>query len=483
MNNQLNLDGQLVESNLLESELESSLLLDDSLNVRSPELQTLELNTKSVDSTNNLDLFADSETETSPLYSTPIALNTGDNELPEDNELPGDNEPEILPDESTDMPVEEPNVPLTETITVGNPEGTQFTFNFAEDTSQEVIDGLAQAGENWSSVLKDDVNINIDFTFEPIDGLLGSILGIANPNFVPIPYTEVNEALTQDITSTTDRTAVDNLPQGESVNYLINNTAENNGSDTPYLDDNGGLNNSNISLTSANAKALGISLEERAAQRGASVEDFTAVLNARYGTEIDPNAPDARPVFNSNANWDFDPSDGITSDASDFVGVVTHELGHALGFFSNAEILDLATVNTVLDIIEISSTEEIQQLIADSGLQPIAEAIDVDRLVSENEYLPSTMDLFRFTLPSVEQGARDFTTNNIDGKFFSIDGGQTEIAPLAEGLIGELNVGGFSHWQDNLGIGILDPTIVPGELGQISDNDLLALDVVGWDVA
>ena len=475
MSNQtLNLDAQLIRSNLLES----GLLSDngfDSIDVP-PELEALALETElgAIDDSN---LFADREVETSPLYSTPLALSTDDSPLPEDNQ------PEILPDESADMATLEPDVPLTKTITVGNPEGTQFTFNFAEDTSQEVIDGVTQAAENWSSVLKDDVDLTIDFRFVPIGELLGGVLAESNPNFIPLPYTEVSEALGENITSLSDRTAVDNLPQGESVNYLINNTAENNGSDTPYLDDNGGLNNANISLTSANAKALGISLEDLAAERELTIEEVTAQLSAIYGTEIDPNAPDASPVFNSNVNWDFDPSDGIASDATDFIGTVTHELGHVLGFFSNAEILDTLTATTVGEILEISSTEEIQQLIADSGLQPIADAIGVDRLLSENEYLPSTMDLFRFTPPSVEQGARDFTTNNIKGKFFSIDGGQTEIAPLAEGLIGELNVGGLSHWQDDLGIGILDPTIVPGELVQISDNDLLALDVVGWDVA
>src|SRR5207253_6605455 len=40
----------------------------------------------------------------------------------------------------------------------------------------------------------------------------------------------------------------------------------------------------------------------------------------------------ARIAFNSNFTFDFDPSDGITSNAIDFDAVATHEIGHALGF-------------------------------------------------------------------------------------------------------------------------------------------------------
>ena len=462
MNQTLTLEERIV------SELTANftdLLTRDSAELELPELELssntdrdLELETDSIQLA-SADLFSDSEVE-SPLYSS-MAIS-------EDNEA----EPVVSPEPMDELIAE---APLTNTITVGNEGGTQFTFNFAEDTPQEVIDGVAQAGENWASVLKDDVDLTIDFTFAPIDAA-GGVLGISMPNFIPYQYSTVNSALATDITSLDDRTAVANLPQGENVNYLVNNTAENNGSDTPYLDSNSGLNNSNISLTSANAKALNIGLEDLAAQSGLSVEEYTAQISAIYGTEIDPNAPDATPIFNSNVNWDFDPSDGIATDAFDFVGVVTHELGHALGFFSNAEILDVTSVLSIGEIAESLGLE-------DSDLVAVLDAVKSDQFISENEYLPTTLDLYRFSSESFEQGARDFTTNNIEGKYFSIDGGQTEIAPLAEGLTGELNTDGLSHWQEGLNIGLMDPAFAPGELGEISETDLLALDVVGWNVA
>ena len=40
-----------------------------------------------------------------------------------------------------------------------------------------------------------------------------------------------------------------------------------------------------------------------------------------------------------------------------------------------------------------------------------------------------------------------------------------------------------SHWKDNLGIGIMDPTVASGVLLSISALDTEAFDVIGWDLA
>lgn len=39
-----------------------------------------------------------------------------------------------------------------------------------------------------------------------------------------------------------------------------------------------------------------------------------------------------------------------------------------------------------------------------------------------------------------------------------------------------------SHWKDNQGLGIMDPTASNGELLQISDLDLLGFDVIGYNI-
>src|SRR4029453_8954702 len=49
----------------------------------------------------------------------------------------------------------------------------------------------------------------------------------------------------------------------------------------------------------------------------------------------DPTTPiDGTLTFNSGVNFDYNPSDGITPGATDFVAVAVHEIGHALGFIS-----------------------------------------------------------------------------------------------------------------------------------------------------
>ena len=420
--------------------------------------------------TDNFDWLENFEIESNPLYSNSSVqsviggANQSSDETNQSEANQSSNEEDRLfnglfaPLAELFTFTEESEVPLTKTVTVGNPEGTQFTFNFAEDTPQEVIDGVKQAGSNWSAVLTDDVDLTIDFIFQPIEG---GLIGQTRPNFLPLEYSAVKEALVEDSTSSDDQTAVANLP-AETVNYLINNTAENNGSDTPYLDDNNGSNNSLINMTRANAKALGFEAEELAIAFGLTPEDGA-------------NLPDANIAFNNEVNWDYDRSNGIAADAYDFVGTVEHELGHALGFWSNADVLNSVSNTKIGGVIEGLATEGIQELVANSGLKSVADSISADRLFSENEYLPTTLDLFRFTPESFVQDARDFTASNIDGKYFSIDGGETEIAAMTEVL-------GLSHWQEGLGIGLMDSSFELGDKTEISDTDLLAFDAIGWDV-
>jgi len=74
-------------------------------------------------------------------------------------------------------------------------------------------------------------------------------------------------------------------------------------------------NNALFAITSANAKAIGI-----------IPGDFPGI--------------DAVITFNSSVSFDFDPSNGITPGTTDFIGVATHEIGHALGFVSGVDTVD-----------------------------------------------------------------------------------------------------------------------------------------------
>jgi hypothetical protein len=298
-----------------------------------------------------------------------------------------------------------------------------LTFNFspAAGTSQQAIDGFTSAGNLWSSIFTDPVTVNVNIN---LTALGAGTLGETGSSYQSYNYSQVYNALKNDRTSANDNTAVNSLSSGSTFNLLLNRTANNPngaGSATPYLDNNGNANNQTIDLTTANAKALGL--------------------------QGNSTSSDASISFSSLFNWDFNRSDGISSGAFDFVGIAAHEIGHALGFMSGVDILD---------------TNSSSQYYNDNQFSYV-----------------SPLDLFRYSTDSKNVGAIDWTADN-RAKYFSIDGGVTKIADFSTGeIFGDSRQAG--HWKDNLGLGILDPTIAPGELLAISENDKRAFDAIGWN--
>ena len=92
---------------------------------------------------------------------------------------------------------------------------------------------------------------------------------------------------------------------------------------------------------------------------------------------------------------------------------------------------------------------------------------------NNDDYILSSMNLFRFSNSSADLDVIDFTTGEAD-KHFSLDGGQTEIAQLStEFYLGD--GGQTSHWKQEEGI-------ASGEIIDISYNDLQLLDAIDWDI-
>ncbi len=150
--------------------------------------------------------------------------------------------------------------------------------------------------------------------------------------------------------------------------------------------------------------------------------------------------------FNSAFTFDFDPSNGITQGSIDFDAVAVHEIGHALGFTTQA------------------------------GNQPATGSARI-----------GIWDLFRFA-PGITQQNFTQTQRSLGAGgapvFYSGITGSPELALST----GATSAGGdgrqTSHWKDDsltgTHIGIMDPTLPSGRRFVVTDNDKAALEIFGY---
>jgi hypothetical protein len=181
--------------------------------------------------------------------------------------------------------------------------------------------------------------------------------------------------------------------------------------------------NGNMSATKAALKALG----------------FTG-LDTNFGVS------DGSITFNSTFAFDYDNSNGITPGMMDFETVAAHEIGHALGFVSAVDVAD----NTI------------------------------DNLTLQ----PTPLDLFRFSDSNDPTTNAEFTNkprNFVPGQSAVFDDVSNEWR-MSTGINGGSDAQQASHWLDNNGIGIMDPTLSIGELSHITTADLRAFDLIGYEI-
>lgn len=140
-------------------------------------------------------------------------------------------------------------------------------------------------------------------------------------------------------------------------------------------------------------------------------------------------ASDGSIEFTSNPRIAFAATRTALTPANyDLIGVAEHEIGHLLGFQS---ALDSGTTSR------------------------------------------TALDLFRYA----GVGAPGFTAGQ--AAYFSTDGGAMDLGGFSVGGSGQYQA---SHWLQGTG-GLLDPAVAMGVTANITGRDVLALDVVGWDVA
>lgn len=301
----------------------------------------------------------------------------------------------------------------------------QMSFQTSSGANAIANQSFQAAANTWGAEFLDNITIFLDFGFITQDERIVSSATSGRDSFL---YSDFRNAVGNDVTTADDTQMFNGLVEGSSFSVYTNQTSEALGAnhELGYLDNDGGLNNTTVSLSTANAKALGL--------RDSHSSTIDGFIN-----------------FNALYDWDFDPSDGIEANHLDFFGTALHEIGHVLGFSSGVDELD-----------------------NNGGGQ-----------FSDDE-LPfvNSLDFLRFSTESEAVGADlDWTSDERD-KYFSIDGGLTNTGGLASAWSKGANYGDgeqASHWAVGSGLGVMTPTTNFGVGNEIFEADLVALDVIGYD--
>ncbi len=304
------------------------------------------------------------------------------------------------------------------------------TFNFTYDpgvTVQQAL-GFEMAGRIWSSYLADPVTLNIHIGMS--SSLPTNVIGGALPGVLANAHTSgFRDRLAQDATSNNDQTAVARF--STSAEFDI------------FVDGHSGTlsaSRSAFNVMRATAKAVGMVSATDATLDGTIVMSTLANSQLQW-------------------NYDFTRSNSAPQGSLDFLSVALHEIGHILGFVSGVDKQGLMS-----------------NVISNDDIQTYAQYI-LDRL-----RFVTPLDAFRVD----SNGARDLTYGSIGGaRGFALQPESGIIAQFSTGKNRNFDGDGYqaSHWKEQANaLGIMDPAVAPRERVSISNLDLQAFDVIGWNL-
>ncbi len=344
-------------------------------------------------------------------------------------------------------------------------------------TGPAIVAGVSAATATWKSIFRDDVTISVkvELDSEATDVDLGMspfTFAAALNKFEEHSYTSVASAMVADAKSGDDSAAVGLLQPGPYLEAITHDTSKS-------LAETGGLSSPELRIGTLAAGVSG----PKAEAKWNSVLRVTSANSKALGLPVTSDGkPDIRLVLNDESVpvFDFDRGDGIGPGTFfDFQAIATHEIGHGMGFQSGVDDVDYAGIG---------------------GIPPSA-APDNPHDLSD-EAIFSVLDLFRTNLdtrpPGIPLGqpASGFVLDWRFGppagpfskSFFSLDGSAIDPPmkiPFATGaFVGD----GYqaSHWAVLPGpappIGLMTADLGPSTLLDVMGSDVLAFDVIGWDL-
>jgi hypothetical protein len=287
------------------------------------------------------------------------------------------------------------------------------------DPDSDVRTAADQAAGWWQAVLADSVQLQVEIKLADSSQLGPLTLASTEYGFAAFDYPILRHALEQDATSAADRMAVRFLPVDATLAMRTR------AGDGQTIVAQGTANwNHYVTVTSANAKALGLDPELANGE-----VDGRIVINADWLAEMQTDS--VRPLSQA-----------------DLTLLLAHELGHVLGFQSGVDQIDLSVLpNGPLAPFDLHGFSVIH-----------------------------TLDLMRYSpesLPLIDMAPGGTP-------YFSLNGG---LQPLAYFATGEFNGDGWqaSHWRQGQG---LMEAAQSGDAGSpITHLDQLAMDAIGWDLA
>lgn len=340
--------------------------------------------------------------------------------------------------------------------TVALPARAQLLFEFVPGPSMVTFAGsdpgtaalisaaMTAAGAKWSGSLSDPITVKITVDLDA--GLPSSVFAAAVGVKLPTSFLSVKGALSGDVLSATDVSAVSSLQSAPKIEALTQDTSTvvvpspeiRLGGSTP------GIWNSTLAVTRPNLKALGL----LSGTAGAAGADGLLKINP---------AKIAALVF------DYTRGDGITGGKFDFTGIAIHELGHLMGFFSGVDEVDYAGDGAPGNPATLSGTA-------------IFSVLDLYRYSAHSLIAPTPPSTGKVNDWRFGPAPADF----LPKPYFSVDAGATDIADFATGAYhGDGDQA--SHFSSGVPA-IMDPGFGPGIEVNPTGIDVTAMDAIGWNL-